>query len=122
MKIETTMTRRITYIWKSKRVRAPVASFCCASRTFHLASAKDHIAALENICGPGIIISSEDDIAKYSHDWTQRYHGGLVVALPRTTAQVSSLLNYCNSNRIGVVPQGQYYSRINIEIGKLETN
>jgi FAD/FMN-containing dehydrogenase len=51
--------------------------------------------------GPG------GDLEAYLTDHRRLYHGrALAVALPRTVAQVTELLAFCNGQRIGVVPQG----------------
>ncbi len=47
-----------------------------------------------------------NDIDKYREDWTKSYKGGTVVCLPQNTHQVAALMRLCNSNKIGVVPQG----------------
>ena len=40
-------------------------------------------------------------------DWMKKYQGCSTVALfPKTTAQVSSILKYCNNKKLAVVPQG----------------
>jgi FAD/FMN-containing dehydrogenase len=51
--------------------------------------------------------TNEDELSKYNQDWTNHYQGHSQLALrPQTTAEVSSILSYCNKNLIGVVPQG----------------
>lgn len=42
----------------------------------------------------------------YTSDWTRNYSGGSLVCFPHTTQEVSNILKYCNSHKIGVVPQG----------------
>ncbi|MDE2051162.1 MAG: FAD-binding oxidoreductase [Gammaproteobacteria bacterium] len=47
------------------------------------------------------------DLEPYLTDHRRLYHGrALAVALPRTVAQVTELLAFCNGQRVGVVPQG----------------
>lgn len=47
-----------------------------------------------------------ENIEKYCLDWTGQFRGGTVVCLPNNSEQVSKILEFCNSNRIGVVTQG----------------
>ncbi|KIK81032.1 hypothetical protein PAXRUDRAFT_833144 [Paxillus rubicundulus Ve08.2h10] len=48
-----------------------------------------------------------DDLATYNVDWMGKYHGQANTVLrPRTTQQVSEIIKYCASQRIGIVPQG----------------
>jgi FAD/FMN-containing dehydrogenase len=56
---------------------------------------------------PGSSSSSAVDLEPYLTDHRRLYHGrALAVALPRTVAEVTELLAFCNSHHIGVVPQG----------------
>lgn len=64
----------------------------------------DDLEALRGILGAENVLQTDTD--KYTHDWTKSYGGGGVVCLPSNTAEVSSLLKYCNGAGIGVVPQG----------------
>lgn len=54
-----------------------------------------------------LIYNSPDDIDPYNSDWMRKYRGQTSLVLrPSTTQQVSSILSYCNSERLAVVPQG----------------
>ncbi len=70
------------------------------------------LSGLERILGAGGILTAQapgpgGDLERYLTDHRRLYHGrALAVALPRTTAHVTELLAFCNSQRIGVVPQG----------------
>lgn len=75
-------------------------------RLFSYQSAYDHYNKIRDIVGARNILENEFDMAKYTTDWTKCYRGGGLVCLPGSTSEVSSLLSYCNTNRIGVVPQG----------------
>ena len=47
-------------------------------------------------------MTDADDLAVYNSDWLGKYHGQAPVALlPKTTAQVSAALAYCNDRRYG---------------------
>jgi FAD/FMN-containing dehydrogenase len=71
------------------------------------------LSGLERILGPeGTIAGGEAPgalaaLEPYLIDHRRLYHGrALAIALPRTVAQVTELLAFCNGHRIGVVPQG----------------
>jgi len=55
----------------------------------------------------GGLITDESDLEKYNRDWMGRFKGRSRLALlPKTTQQVSEILQYCNTRKIAVVPQG----------------
>jgi FAD/FMN-containing dehydrogenase len=70
------------------------------------------LSGLERILGAKGILRGETqacaaELEPYLTDHRRRYSGrALAVALPRTTAEVTELLAFCNDHRIGVVPQG----------------
>lgn len=63
---------------------------------------------------PGSIMTTllEDNndsssLEKYNVDWTGHYRGfASIVVFPKSTDEVSRILQYCNENSIGIVPQG----------------
>lgn len=60
-----------------------------------------------SIVGPANTITNSDDLESYNTDWMQRFHGQAQIALrPKTTAQVSEIMSYCNDHHIAIVPQG----------------
>jgi len=62
---------------------------------------------LRHILGPDGLLTAADAVAPFLVDHRALYHGrALGVALPRSTAEVSRLLAWCNAQRIGVVPHG----------------
>ncbi|KAK4054851.1 D-lactate ferricytochrome c oxidoreductase [Microbotryomycetes sp. JL201] len=47
------------------------------------------------------------DLDAYNNDWMDKYHGkSQVLVKPKSTAEVSKVLQYCYRERIAVVPQG----------------
>ncbi len=57
--------------------------------------------------GSDLIITDPGQLAAVSIDHRRLYPGkAMALALPRSTAEVSQLLAFCNALRIGVVPQG----------------
>jgi len=102
----------------SLRLRAAVLRRCAHTGTPsfpHLnAVTPDDLAHFAEILPPNAILStlppnsnSPDDLAPYNVDWMRRYHGHATTVLrPRTTQQVSDIVKFCASRRIGVVPQG----------------
>jgi hypothetical protein len=93
------------------------------TQTNTLNRASDHVAGLRKLfnnnnstsstsnsssSGSNVILTEAEDgdLSKYTIDWTKVYRGGTVVALPRSTQEVSAIMTYCHEHRIGVVPQG----------------
>jgi FAD/FMN-containing dehydrogenase len=70
------------------------------------------LSGLERILGaqgilPGEAQDSRADVEPYLTDHRRLYHGrALAIARPRTLAEVTELLAFCNEHHIGVVPQG----------------
>lgn len=57
--------------------------------------------------GAASIRTSDEDQAKYLHDWRDRHHGrALAVVLPRNAQEVATVLALCNDFSIPVFPQG----------------
>lgn len=75
--------------------------------TFLSSLTPEHLSFFQSILSPKEIITDESDIKKYNNDWMDKYHGnsGLVL-LPHKISQISSILSYCNNQKLGVVPQG----------------
>src|ERR1700744_2192412 len=67
----------------------------------------DILAAIKLIVGDDAVITSHDDLEKYSHDETEdlRYYPE-VVAKPQTPEHVSALMKLCNEHLIPVTPRG----------------
>lgn len=52
------------------------------------------------------VVTDPDVLEAHNVDWTGRYRGSSPILLkPKTTQEVSAILQYCNSQKIGVVPQ-----------------
>ena len=65
------------------------------------------MAALADVLPDGGLLTDEEDLARYSVDWSGDHTGRpLAVARPRSTAEVSALLRCCSEFGIRVVPQG----------------
>lgn len=53
------------------------------------------------------LITDSDDLLFYNEDWMRKYRGqSQLVLKPKSTEQVSSILKYCNEQKLAVVPQG----------------
>ncbi len=62
---------------------------------------------LEPQLGPDVLRTGAADLEPVLQDHRRLYRGkALALALPRTVAEVSTILAYCNARRIGVVPHG----------------
>lgn len=55
----------------------------------------------------GVNADATDDIEPYNRDWMRKYRGHTRLVLkPGSTEEVSRVLQYCNANKLAVVPQG----------------
>jgi FAD/FMN-containing dehydrogenase len=62
---------------------------------------------LRELLGADVILTDAADCAPFLSDHRRLYHGqALAVVLPRSVAEVSRLLGWCNAARVGVVPHG----------------
>jgi D-lactate dehydrogenase (cytochrome) len=59
------------------------------------------------ILGPDGVVAAGAEGERYLHDHRRLYSGqALAIVRPRSVPEISRLLSFCNSERIGVVPQG----------------
>lgn len=62
---------------------------------------------LAGLLAEGGLLTSDEDVARYSRDWSGDHYGRpLAVARPRTVEEVSAVMALCHRERIPVVPQG----------------
>ncbi len=67
----------------------------------------DTLERLKALLGPGGYLDRADEIAPFLRDFRGLYRGASpLVALPDSTAQVSSLVRFCSEHRIAIVPHG----------------
>lgn len=67
---------------------------------------KDLLGA-ESAIIDGVTTDASDDLEPFNSDWMRKYRGHTkLVVKPATTAEVSSILKYCNDKMLAVVPQG----------------
>ncbi len=65
------------------------------------------LSRLTSLLGPDVLSQDAADLAEYGRDWTRVLPPApSAVAFPRTTAQVSQLLAFCNEHGLAVVPSG----------------
>ncbi|MER8444962.1 FAD-binding oxidoreductase [Mesorhizobium sp. M1066] len=65
------------------------------------------IAALAGVLPNGGLLTADEDLARYSRDWSGDHFGRpLAVARPASVEEMSALMRYCHAQRIPVVPQG----------------
>ncbi|KAJ6378878.1 hypothetical protein OIU78_028985 [Salix suchowensis] len=59
------------------------------------------------VLGEKNVVQDEDRLETANIDWMHKYKGfSKLLLLPRNTEEVSKILEYCNSRRLAVVPQG----------------
>jgi len=70
----------------------------------------NHVKGLTELFGAESILSSREDMAGFTTDWTRQYkpHAKALqlVALPRTTSDVQQVVHYCNLHGLSLIPQG----------------
>jgi glycolate oxidase len=67
----------------------------------------DILKAIQLIVGEDAVITNHADLEKYSHDETEDLHYyPEVVAKPKSTKEVSALMQLCNEHLIPVTPRG----------------
>lgn len=77
----------------------------------------DDLEVFKKIVGKKFVFKDEEKLQEYSHDETEdlSYLPELVI-IPRTTIEISKILNYCNQQKITVTPCG---SRTGLSGGSL---
>ncbi|KAF7503755.1 hypothetical protein GJ744_003297 [Endocarpon pusillum] len=73
----------------------------------------EHVEFFKGILGgdtavlDGVTRDAGDDLEGYNSDWMRKYRGHTrLVVKPKSTEEVSKVLEYCNDNMLAVVPQG----------------
>jgi FAD/FMN-containing dehydrogenase len=73
----------------------------------------EHVRHFKDLLGSqsavidGVNADAADDIEPFNMDWMRKYRGHTKLVLkPQTTKEVSQVLQYCNANKLAVVPQG----------------
>lgn len=65
------------------------------------------LAFFTNLLSTSDVLTESDTLQKYNTDWLKTLSGKSSCCLrPRTTAEVSSILQYCSEKHLAVVPQG----------------
>jgi FAD/FMN-containing dehydrogenase len=65
------------------------------------------IAALDAVLPGGGLMTEEQDLARFSRDWSGDHYGRpLAVARPRNVQETAAVMRLCSERRIPVVPQG----------------
>lgn len=69
--------------------------------------ALQYIDSLKRIVGDAFVFTDEESLHKYAHDETENLHFlPAVVVKPRSTDEISAIMQLCNSNKIPVTPRG----------------
>ncbi|WP_095080572.1 FAD-binding oxidoreductase [Mesorhizobium sophorae] len=65
------------------------------------------LSALAGVLPDAGLLTSDEDLARYSRDWSGDHFGRpLAVARPASVEEMSALMRHCHAERIPVVPQG----------------
>ncbi len=66
-----------------------------------------NLSELKDIVGDQYVLLSKEDQAGFVEDWRKRYHGvARAVVRPKSTAEVSKILEWAYRNHAAIVPQG----------------
>lgn len=68
---------------------------------------KEHLLKFEHICGQNNVLTSKENIEKYSKDYTEDliYHPEIVL-IPETVEQISEIAKFCNQEKIALTCRG----------------
>ncbi|XP_010531060.1 PREDICTED: D-2-hydroxyglutarate dehydrogenase, mitochondrial [Tarenaya hassleriana] len=67
----------------------------------------DDVSYFKEILGEKNVIQDEERLETANTDWMHKYKGfSKLMLLPRSTEEVSRILQFCNGRRLAVVPQG----------------
>ncbi|KAJ1288059.1 hypothetical protein BS78_02G059800 [Paspalum vaginatum] len=67
----------------------------------------DDVSYFKSVLGETGVVLDADRVAVANVDWMGKYRGASqLLLLPKSTAEVSKILSYCNTRRLAVVPQG----------------
>lgn len=70
-------------------------------------SRTEAIAALDAVLPAGGLLTADEDLARFSQDWSGDHYGWpLAVARPRSVEETAAVMRLCSERRIPVVPQG----------------
>ncbi|OAA64290.1 actin interacting protein 2 [Niveomyces insectorum RCEF 264] len=73
----------------------------------HVAFFKQALGAENAVIDAVTDPAAQDDVEPFNSDWMRKFRGhGQLVLRPGSTAEVSTILQYCNAQRLAVVPQG----------------
>ncbi|KAF2702862.1 hypothetical protein K504DRAFT_393768 [Pleomassaria siparia CBS 279.74] len=74
---------------------------------------QEHVKHFQELLGSesavidGLSRDASEDIESFNSDWMRKYRGQTKLVLkPQSTQDVSSILKYCNEQKLAVVPQG----------------
>ncbi|XP_017774347.1 PREDICTED: D-2-hydroxyglutarate dehydrogenase, mitochondrial-like [Nicrophorus vespilloides] len=66
-----------------------------------------HMAFFMNLLGQNRVINDPSECESYNIDWIKNVRGqSRCILKPRTTEEVSKILEFCNENKLAVCPQG----------------
>ncbi|EOR01079.1 hypothetical protein E3P89_02395 [Wallemia ichthyophaga] len=113
------MLRSLQHIRRSSRLGLQLRSYASTpDRSTHFAKlTQDDIPSLASIfSSPHTSLlttlgdnptATKDDLEPFNVDWMGKYRGhSSIIAKPKTTEEVSKLLQWCNQHNVAVVPQG----------------
>lgn len=76
------------------------------------------VSFFEKLLSPSRVLTTRSDVEGFNIDFLRTCRGDSQVVLkPKSTAEVSEILKYCNQRKLAVVPQGKTIT--SISLGKL---
>ncbi|XP_076269357.1 D-2-hydroxyglutarate dehydrogenase, mitochondrial-like isoform X1 [Rhynchophorus ferrugineus] len=76
-------------------------------RGFYNYLQEPHLKYFQQLLGEQRVVTDLSDLEKYNVDWFLQMRGSSGIVLkPKTTEEVSKILEFCNTNKLAVCPQG----------------
>jgi D-lactate dehydrogenase (cytochrome) len=95
-------------LFSTKEVRLTAESYPNVQRDARYATLEQQdIDFFKTVLSENGLIQDADDLLFYNEDWMRKYRGQSKLTLkPKTTEQVSQILQYANERQLAIVPQG----------------
>lgn len=109
-KIDHSINRNYSTVSKTKEVKFTTEIYPNIQRNpIYKKLSSDDLEYFNSILTKNEILFSNDpnDLTLYNEDWMRKYKGhSKLILKPKTVEKISLILNYCNEEKLPIVPQG----------------